>query len=365
MFGFWDDGDKRLAGLLEKRTLLEGVDPERLERFPGAEEYEDSYPDDGFDFLHEAAITEFKGRLFASWYNNPERELRGYTPVRESRSSDGGRTWSERRTVAGDEKLMFCPPVYGISGDKLYMLINEMVGPDLMNGLRIYRLNGKSDRFELIQRLPLPHKLNTNVLHLESGKLMIAARFAETGKVPHIPGVLINDSGDIEGEWRMVKAQPDRYLPDGTPLDCPEPTVIAAGNRIFLFCRNDKRKVPLMYESPDGGETWSAPMTHDIPFSDSKIYSGTLSDGRNYIVGNLIPGRTRLAIFFSKPGELVFNKGYLIQDGVNVKFGYGSKWHYPCCHESRGKLFVICTANVKDDDHHRGAVLSVLDIGRI
>lgn len=40
-------------------------------------------------------------------------------------------------------------------------------------------------------------------------------------------------------------------------------------------------------------ETWSDAFSYDIPFSDSKIYAGTLSDGRNYIIGNWYPGREK------------------------------------------------------------------------
>ena len=32
-------------------------------------------PDDSFKFLHEAAIIEFKGVLYASWYNCVEKSL--------------------------------------------------------------------------------------------------------------------------------------------------------------------------------------------------------------------------------------------------------------------------------------------------
>ena len=38
-----------------------------------------------------------------------------------------------------------------------------------------------------------------------------------------------------------------------------------------------------LYLSKDNGEHWSLPITHEIPLSASKTYSGTLSNGRNYL----------------------------------------------------------------------------------
>lgn len=96
-------------------------------------------PDDKYKFLHEAAIIEYHGTLFASWYNCPEKELQGHTPIRGKRSNDGGATWSDVEVVdeqADDgDSIIFCPPVYGICDDKLYMLANEMVAHDRVHAL--------------------------------------------------------------------------------------------------------------------------------------------------------------------------------------------------------------------------------------
>ena len=82
-----------------------------------------------------------------------------------------------------------------------------------------------------------------------------------------------------------------------------------------MFSRDDERKVPLVYLSQDYGETWSDAFSYDIPFSDSKIYAGTLSDGRNYIIGNWYPGREKLVLAFSKPKESTFETGIILQNG--------------------------------------------------
>ena len=363
-FGFYDDHDRSLEALLGKRVLLNGVDPEGLGEYPEARTYTVSAPDDEFHFLHEAAVAVFGGTVYASWYNNPKRELRGFTPVRGSRSFDGGKTWTRPETIAGTpgDPTMFCPPVYGICRDKLFLFINEMVGPDLMHGMRIYVLDERTGRFVFAKRTDLPHKLNANLITLPDGRLIVPCRYAKQDELPLIPALMICDGGDPLGEWRTVKASEKKELPGGGINGCPEPSVIVNGNRITMFCRNDLGKVPLLYESEDLGESWSGPFAHDIPFSGSKICSGTLSDGRNYVIGNLYPDRRRLAIFFSEKGSTEFTKGYMLHDGFSKELGFGEKWHYPAAFESDGKLLVICTVNPGKDDSVRGAALTVLDL---
>lgn len=56
-----------------------------------------------------------------------------------------------------------------------------------------------------------------------------------------------------------------------------------------------------------------------------------------------------------------FNKGFIIQSGFSEELGYGYKWSYPSAYEADGKLYVIYTA-VLDDDNRRGAEISVIDL---
>lgn len=81
--------------------------------------------------MHESAIIEFEGVLYASWYNNLEDELSGYTPIAERRSYDGGKTWTDLQIICEDkeEKIKYCPPVYGIcdgnlSDGRTYLIAN-------------------------------------------------------------------------------------------------------------------------------------------------------------------------------------------------------------------------------------------------
>ena len=161
-----------------------------------------------FAFLHETAVIEYKGVLYASWYNCIKVELEGYTPICSRRSFDGGKTWSELEIICEDKsgKILYCPPVYGIQDDKLYMFVNQMVSADHMHALDLYVLNNDTDKFEFVWSKPIPFKVNTNVVSLPNGKLMLPGRIAAMDSFPNTPAVLISDSGKIDGEWRLVRA---------------------------------------------------------------------------------------------------------------------------------------------------------------
>ena len=321
-------------------------------------------------FLHEAAIFEYRDVLFASWYTCPELELSGATPIVGRRSYDGGRSWSEPEIIAEDKtgRILYCPPVYGVSDGKLYMLINEMVGADLMHALNLYVLDPESDRFVLVWSRPIPFKLNTNVVTLSDGRLLLPGRIAELDGFPNTPAVLISDSGKIDAEWRLVRIAEDGNLPDGARLVHPELTVIEEGGVLYMLCRDDERRVPLVYLSEDMGESWSALHSHDIPLVGSKIYGGTLCDGRHYLVANEAMKtrfhREKLVVYLTKPHSMEIAEKVVLFDNEHNSLPKYTICHYPCVIEYRGELLVIATLDYRIEGRAprpaeaiRGAVL--------
>ena len=322
-------------------------------------------PDETFGFLHETAIIEYHGVLYASWYNCPKHELNGYTPICEKRSYDGGKTWTELRVVCEDPtgKILYCPPVYAIDDDRLYMFVNQMVAPDHIHSLDLYILNPQTDRFELLWSRPIPFKLNTNAVKLPNGKWMLPGRVAKLDGFPNTPAVLLSDSGKIDGEWRLVKIAENGKLPDGKDLVHPEISVICAEGNLYMFCRNDQRRVPLVYVSHDLGENWSPACSHDIPYISSKIYTGTLTDGRHYLIANIDQwNRSRLAVYFSRPGKISFDRRMILFDGSLPDIPETTTAsHYPAAYEADGKLYIIATLNYENFTR-RGSVLYRIDL---
>ncbi len=336
------------VNFLKDLTVLENENPANIV----------TMPDEKYKFLHEAAVIYYDGALFAAWYNNRKNELYGETPIRFSRSFDLGKTWEKPQTVVNDEsgKIMYCPPVFGICDNKLYMFLNTMVAPDHIHSLDLY-VYGDDGKFSLVSSKPIPFKLNTNVYTLPDGRLIMPGRVGELDGFPNIPAVMISDSGKIDGEWRIVKIQNNGYLADGSELVHPEVSLIVSDTAIHAFCRNDCHNVPILYISRDNGESWSEALTHDIPLGACKIYSGTLSDGRNYIIGNIGSAREKLAVFLSRKNSMDFDTCIVLNDGYSKKLGFGCQWHYPSACEYNGRLYVIYTVTL-NDKNERGAVIS-------
>ncbi|MBO5308842.1 MAG: exo-alpha-sialidase [Lentisphaeria bacterium] len=364
-----------LANMLPFESFLGIADLNSLQQSDAVESFPVQYPDE-YSFLHEAAVIVWRGIIFCSWYNCPAKELQGFTPIRGKFSKDGGKTWSKVETIAEDpeKKLICCPPVYGICDGELYMLINTMVGADLIHSIEFFKFDPATEKFVFLKSEPIPFKLNTNVYALDNGKLLLPGRIAEMDSFPATPAVLISDSGKIDAPWRLVKIQQDKFLPDGAALVHPELTAIVQKNVITIFSRNDNRNVPLFYRSEDFGENWSGVMAHDIPFTNSKIYSGTLADGRNYLIGNIADpeeaayssaSRARLALFISEPETLRFTKGILLRDGYDAEQDLYPQWSYPVAYEWENRLYVIYTMSSDGDQSHRGAMLSIVDLQKI
>ncbi len=361
------EDDKILFSKMDYLELTDNDIIENITKSSAVKNYLVTEPNEEFSFLHEAAIIKFEGKLFAAWYNNQKLELNGRTPIRFSTSIDNGKSWTEPKIVADDKsgKILYCPPVFGIQDGKLYMFLNQMVKPDYMHSLDLYIYDKAEDNFKMLWTRPIPFKLNTNVYTLPSGKLMLVGRVGELDKLPTIPAIMISDSGKIDAEWRLITLQENDLLPDGEKFVFPETSAIVTNENIYVFCRNDNRNVPILYISNDQGETWSKPIAHNIPLLSSKIYSGTLSSGRNYVIGNINKGREQLAIFFTEPNCMKFDKGILLQNSYSEEFKFGYNWHYPIACEADDKLYIIYTASYDETNIKRGAVISVINLSEI
>lgn len=293
-------------------------------------------PSADFTFLHESAIIEYNGTLFAAWYSCRALELVGYTPIHGARSFDGGKTWTPKEIWAHDpnEVELYCPPAFGVCDGKLYMLVNTMRGFDNVVALELYCWNTQSEAFEQVWRKRMCFKMNTNVIALPNGKLMIPGRSGRMGENPLNPAVLISDSGKIDADWRIVTVDPVERI-------APETTVIVEGDTLYMFSRSNKPEVSFVYVSTDYGETWFGPATHDLPMRAAKMYAGTLSDGRHYLVGNVdIWNRSKIALYLSEPHSCRFTKRYLICDTAQQAVPNTESCHYPSVHESDGRLYI-------------------------
>ena len=138
-----------LSEILPFESIVGNLDINQLPMIPNAETFPLWKPDGEFSFLHESAVIAFHGIIFCSWYNCRVNELRDFTPIRGCFSKDGGKSWSAVETLGADPsgKLLYCPPVYAIVNDTLYLLMNTMVSADHIHSLETYRYDEATGKF--------------------------------------------------------------------------------------------------------------------------------------------------------------------------------------------------------------------------
>jgi len=308
---------------------------------------------DNYKFLHDPAIVYHKGALIAAWYNCPSEEIADESRIRARRSYDEGKTWSAVEIIAADKekKGIYYVPVQMLSvNDALYAFIGKMSGHDRIINTTTYKYNDVKKNWQELRETGDLFLPNCTPVKLENGNWLMPGRVASApGKLPLIPAVLLSLGDSIEKKWRLVKL-PGEYKED----QYPETTIIAKGKTVYAFTRADGVAYkPDVFISNDYGETWIKVKSHDFNAVSSKLYAGTLKDGRGYIVFNYVPSgklvddiedRKVLAIAISKDGSnpFSFSAIYKIQasGGGNPVLS-----HYPCVLEHDGNLYIVYTAN--------------------
>ena len=319
-------------------------------------------PDSEYHFLHDCAIISFRGTLFVAWYNCPEGEMLGKSVIRGRCSEDGGRTWSEIMTFASSSsgKYLYVPPAFASDGNRLFLIVSRMTGPDRMEDFEIFQWDTSSCSFQSVRIVDEPFLPNTQAFHMKNGKWIIGGRWtAEKGSFPECPAVAICDSQELSADWRVVKIH-DRILPDGSTFLYPEPGLFVEDSVITAIVRNDHGQ-PLLFQSMDFGETWEGPFYHNLPLAPVKAAAGILPDGRRYVIGNPVENgrRTRLMIAFSEKGEKLLSHARLLQDGVNNKLNARPEWSYPSAWVDGSSLYIVYTSE------KTSAVMTVIPISEL
>ncbi|MBN8857839.1 MAG: exo-alpha-sialidase [Sphingobacteriales bacterium] len=313
---------------------------------------------DEYKFLHDPAIIYHKDALVAAWYNCPEEEIEDESCIRARRSFDGGVTWSKAEVIAEDKekKGVFYVPVQMLSFDgDLYAFVGKMTGHDRIINTTTYRYSDKKRSWQELGETGDLFLPNCTPVKLENGNWIMSGRVASSrGQLPLVPAVLISPGDSIEKSWRVVKL-PQEYQED----QYPETTVIVKGKHIYAFTRADgPGNKPDVFFSNDYGESWIRTGSNDFTAIPSKLYAGTLTDGRGYIVFNYVPSgkltqssedRQVLAIAISKDGNnpFSFSNIYKVQSA-----GPGNPLlsHYPCVLEHGDDLYIIYTASFEGEN---------------
>lgn len=324
-----------------------GFEPENAPVYPGMSVSAVQRPDARFKFLHDTAVTVYRGSLWMAWYNCPEKECVGTSVIRARRSDDGGKNWSEVMTVAEDPdpRFQFVPPSFGTAEGNLYILAPRTRDP-LTDGekkgsqtLHLFRLGEDGRSWHPVRKFDNMFLPNTNVQKRGDGKLILAGRDVKRNQ----PAVMIFDGDSLErSPWRVVHMIPEGVAKDPPQL-CPEASLTVEGMNLTSYVRCGMMIAFRVYTSGDGGETWRM-FRHEIPVLKSKMNSGVLSDGRRYFIFNVRKyGRDRLFLALSGKDGKTYSEFYTLRNGDDPALDLKPQWSYPSSVEYDGKLYISVT----------------------
>lgn len=301
-------------------------------------------------FLHDCAITEFKGKLIAAWYNCPVEEMEDASVIRGAISCDGGRTWGDVLDFIDDPDWLYVPPAFGTDGHRLYMFVSRMHGPDLVDDCETFVFNARKSRFRKVACFGDHFLPNTPASRLASGKWIIGGRVSDSSEErPGYPAVAISRGRRLRGHWDIVRISDTNLGPNGEPFDCPETGLVVEADGVTLtaFVRSHavEGEGAYIYVSKDAGLIWSGPSPMPFAVEPVKITAGRLHDGRRYLLGN--PGgkdRTELSIWTTSPDDIFFEHARMTTIAAgNYPGGINPAYHYPSVWETEGCLHLVFT----------------------
>jgi len=294
-------------------------------------------------------IAAFRDALYTVWCLHFHRMPQGLSTICGKVSRDGGSSWTPLQFLAEDVsgRIHYGPSAFGCYDGKLYLIQNQWIDTPAAQTLEIRKLDSASERFLPYRSLPISFIPSGNLMQLPNGTLILPGRTRLHSPYDNVPAVLIAESGRMDDEWRMIPVMEDNALPDGSRLICPHTDLLYCGDALYLFCRNDRRKVPLVFVSHDFGVSWSTPMRCDLPYAEGgRLCSGTLSTGENYLILNAECSdkryyHSKLCIYFSRKHSMVFDRELVLFDGKKECAAPVDVCNQPNAVEHDGKLHVI------------------------
>ena len=302
--------------------------------------------ENGYHFLLGAAVIRHQDVLRVSWANSWRRENDDQTILAERCSVDDGKNWSDVTVIARAEggygrshgvyfsyegKLyVFCPRAR-------YDRIDRY--PDLQMEGYVLNENGTYDALGVV--LAEDFWPMCEPIFLENGTLLMAGLKTDDASA----AVALCDGKDIT-RWEMKKIpNPENFSYWG------ETTVLKFADRLLAVVRGGNTAHALVSESLDNGNTWSPLAGSNFPISHSKMYAGTLSTGKNYLIFSM-RGRGYRDTLAIAVGYDNFDKIYIIRDGFDAPPKYMAKneWCYPYAYEDTAakKLYVVYAKNKED-----------------
>lgn len=304
--------------------------------------------EDGYKFLHGAAIIDFKVTLYANWANSPTNENGPQETLQGRRSTDRGETWSDLEVIGpgfkGEDRHSH--GIFMEHQGKLWTICSRFgIGKPAKRfpGLQAeaFVLNEKTDQWEsqgIVMENCWPYD---EPVRMENGNFITGGQDKDG-----LPVVAVSHGDDLT-KWDTISIP----FPPALKPSFAETTVMSHGKTVRAIIRGGAG-VAWVAESDDYGKTWQPARKSNLPMPRSKAYYGKLSTGQEYLVSNL-KNRDTLVISVSRPGETTFSQMWRIRHGKSgpprfTGFAKGKQWSYPYAHEHDGKLYVVYSIGKED-----------------
>lgn len=328
---------------------------------------------DGYPWLHGVGLAWHKGRLYASFGHNKGAENTATEEARGRVSDDGGKTWSDVFTIdTGTEApdLAVSHGVFLSHGGTLWAFHGAFYGRMGRIHTRAYVLDEAANRWQpkgVVAKGGF-WALNQPVKMADGNWIMPGICAGVYSEKKTNPAAVAISRGDDLTKWDLIA------IPALAGLKMwGESAIIADGPRVLNVARFGGKALALAAWSEDHGRTWANSAPSNLPMATSKPCAGTLSNGQPYLICTTTADsggrRAPLTIVVSRPGELLFNKVFIIRPAVFPE-GPGESHaraalSYPCATEHDGKLYVGYSNSGGRGGNHNSAELAVIPISAL
>ena len=296
---------------------------------------------DGVNWLHGVALCWHGDRLYASFGVNSGTENTCGECLHVRCSADGGQSWSESSVIASGSS------VHGVShgslasaNGTLWAFAGAFSNSCSFVHTRAYRRESTGEWTDCGAVIgggfwPMQNPIRMPNGNWIMGGLRVAAGWNAVGG--NRPAVAISQGDDFT-KWNLVVLA-EGALPAN---EWGESTVDLKNGVLTLTCRPSWSESPMVAHiatSGDGGLTWSPLSATDTRIVTAKPFTGTLSDGRRYLVSTVTSDggarRSPLMIAWSRPNATDYSFAAAVRTcGSTVSLSY------PSAVERNGMLYI-------------------------
>ncbi len=303
---------------------------------------------DGYKFLHGAAIIAYKGTLFAHWANSPTNENGPHETLQGRRSKDGGQTWSDLEMIGPGYKGLdrHSHGVFMIHQDRLWVICSKFgmgVPGRRFPGLHseAFVLNEKTNKWDW------KGPVMKNCWPFDEPVPLSNGNFATGGmNKDGYPVVAISEGKNIL-KWNTIPIP----FPVQLKPSFAETSIWGKGKELLAVIRGGGNRA-WVSTSKNSGKTWAQAQPSNLPMPRAKAYLGHLSTKQLFLISNLNDRHT-LIVSVSQPGKTTLSKMWKIRSGKSIPPRFPGKakskqWSYPFGYEHNGKLYVVYSIGKED-----------------